>query len=238
MRRYDKARYPKDEERVHDAEAGDVRCGHTKVAIIGTGPDRDGAPFHDPEWCVWALNEIPQPSLTRHFELHPMNVQSAADLVGLSRIGQPCYVLDLEDAKRARGASLVSGGRQHDLLFRGVPNPVRFPLERVRLQGSRFHATDYFTCTFAYQVALALDEGFDEVGLWGVGLYNGTARERLIERACVDYWLGVLDGRGVKVAYRSLLSQHEYPYGYDYQREMDRVNAVVDTFVLVRKHGG
>ena len=196
---------PQGEEVVADAEAGVVRCSHRRVAIVGAGLDRLRAPYGDPAWCVWALNEIWQPAFTRHWEMHPMRVQSLLDLAALAKIQEPCYVLDLETSREF------------------VPNPVRYPLERaLALAGRR-----YFTCTFAYQLALVALEGFEEVGLWGVQLYWGTPRERLVEAACTEYWLGFLQGRGVRVTQDSDLARQDQLYGYDYDSEVRAVNGQV-----------
>lgn len=214
--RYRKADYGA-KEVVADREAGDVRCGHRRVAIVGTGLRRDAAPYRDPEWCVWALNEIRQPAFTRHWELHPARVQSAHDLRALAAIRQPCYVL--EPAEWGPGQ---------------VPNPVRYPLDRLRAAGMR----RYFSCTFAYQVALAVLEGFEEVGLWGVQLHLGTPRERLLERRCVDYWLGYAEGRGVRVSEDSGLAQQPRLYGYDYEDELLDSRREVRSFLAVAAEAG
>ena len=195
---YDKAHYGR-EEVVEDPERGDVRCGHRRVAIIGTGPGREGAPYLEDDWCVWALNEIRQPTFTRHWELHPRRVQSAHDFRALAAIRQPCYVLD--PAEWGPGE---------------VPSPARYPLARVQEAGMR----RYFSCTFAYQVALAVLEGFEELGLWGVQLHLGSPRERLVERRCVDYWLGYAEGRGLRVSQDSGLAWQPHLYGYDYDGEL------------------
>src|SRR5690242_77115 len=76
---------------------GRVVCAHDRVAIVGATPGREVAPFDDEKWCVWAINEIPQPYFTRHFELHPMSVQSPRDFAGLRGIAAPCYVLGNDD---------------------------------------------------------------------------------------------------------------------------------------------
>ena len=167
---YDKAHYGR-EEVVEDPERGDVRCGHRRAAIVGTGPGREEAPYRENGWCVWALNEI----------------------------RQPCYVLD--PAEWGPGE---------------VPSPARYPLARVQEAGMR----RYFSCTFAYQVALAVLEGFEELGLWGVQLHLGSPRERLVERRCVDYWLGYAEGRGLRVSQDSGLAWQPHLYGYDYDGEL------------------
>lgn len=209
---------------VIDASAGLMRCEHRRVAIIGAGSSRLRAPWHDDSWCFWALNEIGQPRFDRHFELHPMAVQTSQELEWLSKCPTPCYVLSLHDVeprltnyRGAAGACL------------GVANAVEYPLERVlKMTGGR----RYFTCTFAYQVALAVAEDFEEIGLWGVDLDLGTPRERLVEKPCLEYWLGFAEGCGIKVTLPrgATLLRRDGLYGYDYHEEKAEIDRVVASF--------
>lgn len=194
-------------ERIASADNGIVLCGHTKAAIIGCGPSRDLAPWQDDSWCFYALNEIPQRRFDRHFELHPRSVQNDRELAWLAQCPTPCYVLDLAEWEGT------------------VPNAVQFPLERVLdvTRGRR-----YFTCTFAFQIALAITEGAHEIGLWGVDLDWGTERERLVEKPCVEYWIGLAEGRGIAVTLPRVtpLCSRQYLYGYAYHKEKAAIDAV------------
>ena len=203
-------------ETIVSAKDGIVRCDHRKMAIIGAGPGRNGAPWGNPSWCFFALNEIAQRHYDRHAELHPRAVQSEQDLAWLRRCQAPCYVLDLDE---------------WDGL---IPHPVRYPLERLRAVGFR----DYYTATFCYQIALAILDGFEEIGLWGVSLHLGTPRERLLERACVDYWIGFAEGRGIKVVEDSGCARRPHLYGYQYEDEKLDGDKAVARFVQVAQQMG
>lgn len=198
-------------ERVVSAERGEVRCHHRRVAIVGASRRREQAPGFggpDPEWCVWAINEIWQPRYDRHFELHPLSKppQDDRELKFLRECRAPCYVLALDPEV--------------------VPAGVRYPLERLRAAGLR---NDYFTCTFAYQIALAIVDGFEEIGLFGLRLWEGSPRERLLEQPCVNYWIGVAEGRGVRVTDASRLTDAPFRYGYDYDPELQYGKVVVES---------
>ena len=126
-----------------------------------------------------------------------MAVQSPGELAWLRACKAPCYTLEQEPE---------------------IPGSVRFPLERVmEATGS----VEFFTCTFAYQIALAVAEGFEVIGLYGVDLPWGNWRERVQENACVAYWIGYARGRGIEVVmpFRSALASHPFRYGYDYGQE-------------------
>jgi len=218
---------------VLDADQGIVECRprRMKVAIVGAGPGREYAPYTDSAWECWSLNEIAQRDAQRHFELHPLEVQSARDLAALERITIPCYVLD-EPAVWARPSYVATNGGR--VSFAGVPHPVRYPLERLREAGFR----DYYTATFCYQIALAILDGFEEIGLWGVSLHLGTPRERLLERACVDYWIGFAEGRGITVSEDSGCARRPFLYGYAYEDEKLDGDKAVARFVQVAQQMG
>lgn len=177
-----------------------------KVAIVGGAPGRSEAPTDDPEWSVWACNLIaPWDSMRRlradrWFDIHQRCAQSSDDLRWIHRCPVPIYVPD-------------------DLLDAG-PNTVRFPVERLeQLFGG------YWACTFAYQMALALYEDYREIGLYGVDLAFGTERERTFEWACVSWWIGFAEGRGVTLHMpeRALLGRHYARYGLEYESEKQAV---------------
>lgn len=185
-------------------ESGQVCCDHKKVVITGAHPYRDLAPWSDRSWCFWALNEINQPVIDRHFELHPRELQNEREWTFLRTLDVPVYLFDPP--------------------WPGVTTGVRYPLKEVE---ERFGS--YFTCTFAYQIALALYEGFTTIGLYGVELLTGTKRERTVEYACVSWWLGFAEGRGVSIERppNSCLANHPYRYGAEYHQEKDWVDAKI-----------
>lgn len=197
--------------RILDAQLGKVVCDpkRDKVVIVAASTySAHYAPLDDPAWEVWTLNTIcPQDSLgrvrmDRHFELHPLEVQSSADLLWLKACPVPLYMFEA---------------------YPGFPSAVRFPIEQIerRFLHRRGLPGDFFACSFAYQLALALMEGYQAIGLAGVDLDKGTARERTVERACVAWWLGVAQGMGVKISLpeNSHLLVHPFRYGYEYAEE-------------------
>lgn len=189
-----------------DANRGLIRHAQDRVAIIGAGPGRETAPYGDPAWAVWALNEIWQPRYDLMFEMHPASVQDTRDLYCLRNQTSPVVVLDPDE--------WVAGF---------LASPVRYPIEQILKAYDRH----FFTCTFAYQLALALWLGFREIGLWGCGLQYGTARERLVEKPCLDYWIGRAEGMGVTITEDSGLAHQQHLYGYAYQLEVADVNEQV-----------
>ena len=192
----------------------------TKVLIYGAGYGRDEAPLDDPSWCVWALNLVAPYDRNRllradaWWEIHQRKAQTADDLRWIAACPVPIYLPpDLMDASQ---------------------RAVRYPLADVE---ARFGA--YFSCTFAYQIALILlEEVVTDVGLYGVELAYGSERERTVEWACTSYWLGRLEERGIRIhlPQHSRLGRHEFRYGFEYQEEIDEVNRY--TYIMRRPSDG
>ena len=168
-----------------------------KVAIIGAGLTRQDAPYHDPEWEIWGCNEMTIERADKWFELHPMPVQNEAELKWLKECEQPLYVLNKT---------------------KGMPRSITYPLNAIC---DALKVEPYFTCTFAYEIAFALYDGFTTIGLWGCNLPMGSPRERIFESRCVEWWLGFAQGRGVEIVIpeEDSLAKCEYLYGYDYELE-------------------
>ncbi len=112
--------------------------------------------------------------------------------------------------------------------------PIQYFAEKYR---------DYFTSTFSMQIAQAFDEGFSELQIHGLELLLGTKRECTVESACVNYWLGYVEGRGMKVVivpnakpripigriqpHDQFVLTHPFRYGHEYWNEADWVRGFV-----------
>ena len=175
-----------------------------KVALVGLAPGWEAAPFGDPAWEVWSVNDGyrlfgPDRPCTRWFELHGdsslTRARRAPDHFDrLREMEIPVYYL--------HGAP-------------PAPKALRLRPDQLALVGR-----DYFACTVAYMIALALHEGFGEIALYGLPLLAN--REVVVERPCVTWWLGLAEGRGVTVTVgdhgdlnsRGLLD-HPFPYALE-----------------------
>lgn len=187
------------------------RPGRQKVAILGAASrGQERPPLDDDSWDVWGCNSLWSLAEDRHhrfradawFELHPFHAQTPMELAAMRACPVPLYVLATSPYAQSDTA--------HWLVY---------PLDDVR---ARFGPREYYTCTFAYQIALALLLGYTEIGLWGVELWGGSTRERRVELPCVAYWLGMAKGRGVTVTLpeSSQLIAHPHLYGYDYDEDV------------------
>jgi hypothetical protein len=172
----------------------------TKVAIVGFAQSSMAmAPFNDPTWSIWAMNQLYRriPRADRWFEIHKNwdeHVVEGTDHFGwLSKAPIPVYMVDR---------------------IPGITNSVKFPLERV-MQGH----IDYFTSSVAFMLALAIQEGFKEIGLWGIDLIVGD--EYFYQKACCEFWIGTAHGKGITVTLppTTALCRQSHRYGYQSEPE-------------------
>ena len=194
-----------------------------KVAIISLASGWQNAPWDDPTWERWGLNDGylsfgPHRHCTRWFELHgDTPLTRARRLPGhFDRIREmqiPVYYLHGDP-----------------------PTPTAIKLNTdalARNSNRRGVGRDYFACTNAYQIALALSEDFTHIALYGAPLE--TNREVVVERPCVAYWLGLAEGLGVTVSvhHDNFVGLLRHPYRYALQDEQER-KAVYDLCLAAR----
>lgn len=182
-----------------------------KVAIIGGVAQQQFFFGQRDGWSIWGLNSI-RPAWVRKwskmFNLHrfkhlerdcPQYVDW--DTVWSKRNPNvPMYVVDRWPGNR-------------------LANQVLFPLDKLRAlpRGGIYHAG-----SFDMMVAFAILLRAEEIAIHGVRLTNETG-EPISARACLEYWIGVAEGRGIKVTTAEdcdMFAQFHYVrsksvYGYD-----------------------
>ena len=149
-----------------------------KVAVVGLHPELHKlAPWDDPEWEKWGLpwDKGYWPKYSRLFEMHDISLARTrwTDYVGfLSEVGVPLYMQEA---------------------YPEVHGAKRYPVEAV---SESIHG-DYFNSSIAYIVALAIHEGADEIGIYGVDM--AAIDEFDYQRPNLEYLIGVARGKGIKV---------------------------------------
>lgn len=93
-----------------------------------------------------------------------------------------------------------------------LENSSAYPIDRITSKFGR-----YFTSTASYMIALAIDEGAEGIGLFGVNM--STEGEYRNQRSCCEYLVGVARGMGIKVHIANgspLFREKRGLYGYEY----------------------
>ncbi len=149
----------------------------SRVAIVGGAPSSEMlAPFQDQTWQTWVLGNRchKYPRFDRVFEIHDDRSEHDAGYdARLMGLGVPVYV----------GEKFPDG-----------PNVVRYDLEATR----HFFGRLYLTSTPAYMLAQAILDGASEIALYGCDMAVDDA-EYFWQRSCVEAWVGVAIGLGIRV---------------------------------------
>lgn len=179
-----------------------------KVAICGFAETWKQAPFDDPTVEIWGLNELHKyvPRWDRWFELHDEATLGVTkrdlsegeqkrhvEWLRSQPVGKPIYMQD------------------HFCVSGQIPAATPLPLaELIAYVGHR-----YFTSTIGYMLAMALREGYDWIGLYGVDLASDI--EYPTQRPNTEWLIGIAQGLGktVVIAPGSALLRSSHLYGFE-----------------------
>jgi hypothetical protein len=125
-----------------------------KVAIVGFSQHKVEAPYNDPTFEIWGLNDLHEsiPRWNRWFEMHSdkqikdycSRKAGVPYLEGLAKLNCPVYMQKVRPE---------------------VPTSVEYPIERMK---SLFG--DYFTNSISFMLAMAIDEGYQVIHVYGVDM--------------------------------------------------------------------
>ena len=202
----------------------DVPKGYKKVAIVGCADSRDQAPYDDPSFEIWGVNNLflqldvtPFANRMRWFEPHTFTFDGlffrrrgkkdfrgtpvVQYMTGLAQLGCPVYM---------------------QRPWPQIPNAVEFPIEKAIKQFGR-----YFTNTISYELALAIMLGFEEIHIYGVDM--AVAEEFMNQRPSVEFFVGIAVGMGKKVYIppEADLLKTRFLYGYE-EPHTDQFNAKIN----------
>ena len=148
-----------------------------KIAIVAGAPSCVDAPFHSPDWKVWATGPAmcdTFPIIHRYFEVHP---------AWYPHISKPHFERFLQTTQAEIWA--------HDTSVH--PHSIQYPIGAIK---SRF-GTEFLSSSVAWMMALAIQEGADVIGLWGVDLV--TALEYRKQRPGVKHFMSLAQELGITV---------------------------------------
>ena len=143
-----------------------------KVGILGTAWHFAKAPFNNPSWELWAANVGQVPRWDRWFDLH--------DDASI-------------DTYAGHRAFLSSQTKPVYLKVKSIPGALEYPLAAMVEK----YGTWFFTSTISYMLAMAIEEGAEEIGLWGVDMAH--ASEYGGQRAGCRFFLQVAKMKGIKL---------------------------------------
>lgn len=193
--------------KVELSQNGSRRVVHTqakrkKVCIVGYAENsRHLAWYNDPECEIWGVNQLSRfiPRADRWFQIHhnwherKYWAENTDQEQWLKDCPIPVYMISDEP---------------------NIPNAVAYPKEWVKAE---LKCHEYFTSSIAFMLALAIAEGFEEIGIYGIDLIVG--REWAWEKPCAEYYLGVAHARGIAyhLPENSALLWQSHTYGYEHE---------------------
>jgi hypothetical protein len=181
-------------------------CKKKKLAICGLATtSRMLAPFQDPAFDIWSCHAgfkvLPRVDVT--FEIHDPTVFGTHP-----EQFEKAYYEDLQKLQTP-----IFMQKHYD----EIPNSIPYPIDEIVAQFGRFN-----TNTIEYMVWLAIRQGYEQVGLFGVEMEHGT--EYIDQGRGVLYSLGILQGRGIGlyIPDNCQLFKCRWMYGFETaQRDLD-----------------
>ncbi len=184
-----------------------------KVIILGTAPSCKDAPFGNPDFDVWGvahccfLKEVSR--LDAIFEIHTKDIWEK-DNAPFHRFPNAVLFLQEKDAKFA--------------------NSQAYPLKEIRdiykvNKGFEYEA-DYLSSSLPYMVAMAIENGYEEIHVYGIHLLMDE--EYFYQRPCLEYYLGIARGKGIKVYVHPAADILKFNYLYGWQDMTDQTRKIRD----------
>lgn len=207
-----------------------------KIAIVGFAESYKLAPFNDPDVVIAGLNELYKylPRWDVWFEIHD------ARQLGFTRR----EATDQEIERHRNWLRAQPAGKpifmHAEFLDGTIPGAVLFPLEHLvrrffpgatqgpdgRWQGA------YFTSTPALMLAWAIDQGYEEIGIYGIDLASDI--EYLNQRPCVEYLIGLARGMGRTVIMPPTSALLKAGHIYGFEQPLAETGAVTEKIVRER----
>lgn len=148
------------------------------------------APVKNEDIDIWGLNGLDK--------LIPGNYSLMFD------VHKPEVIADRLDKIRESTATYLLGAPHPD-----IPNTAAIPFQELMDS----FGLNYFTCTFSWQMALAILFEYKVIDVFGVDMSQD--KEYAWERPCAEYWVGFARGAGrlVRIPDTSALCSSPFIYG-------------------------
>ena len=156
-----------------------------RVAIVGGGETRRKAPFKNKSWEIWAFSSRRDryPRVDRWFEIHAM--KDLRQQLAKRKPGRRSFRNYMRFMRRLKCPVYMQ--KVHPK----IRTSVKFPKDELVAEFGRI-----FTSTASYLLALAIKEGYQEIGLWGV---NPKGKDYARQRPAIRYLLGLAHQRGIRL---------------------------------------
>jgi hypothetical protein len=172
----------------------------TTVYIVGFAPSWPDTPWDDPNAHYWGMNALHKLAGEKRwdawFQLHDIETSHPQDkdehLQWLAQSNVPVWMWAEQIEKYP------------------LPNAVPYPREAMVAKYGK-----YFTNTVSWMTALAIEQGYKKIGIYGVDMAQDS--EYQSQRPSCEYFIGLARGLGIEVEIprTSDLLKNPFLYGYD-----------------------
>lgn len=158
-------------------------------------------PWEDKNIEMWTLAWRQVPRTNRAFDMHPFgghrkNIPANYN-EWLNSLKCPIYTLDeIEE----------------------LDNNVVYPYKKIQEFNKSidpYWEKPYYACSVVYMLNLAIYEQVDEIHLYGLDFVADG--EYSHQRPCMEYFIGIARGRGIRVYLPNDCAMCEFPYIYGYE---------------------
>ena len=157
--------------------------------IVGSGITWDLAHYNRDDVDIWGLSTmIPKmPRVDRLFEMHSTG-----------------------DAERFKGLQAAECPVYMQKEWEQIPNSIEYPLDKIVDKFGH-----HFASSISYMLALAIDEGYKKISIYGVSMSHNT--EYRTQRHSVEYLIGYAKGLGIEITIpkEEDLGKSIFLYGYE-----------------------
>ena len=165
-----------------------------RIALIGSAPSSIRlAPFRDPSWSIWACSPGAYPIVATErafvpgdafFELHRWEPPT----IGVAHLQKPWFSPEYVQFLKQYKGTVWTGEPIAD-----IPTSKRLPREMLIEKYSRF----FFTSSLAWMMAMAIEAGAEEIGLWGIDM--AADEEYYYQRPGCQFFVLEAAKRGIKI---------------------------------------
>lgn len=196
-----------------------MKCDpRTRVAIVGTAPSWRETPWTDPGLFIMGLNDawvLDFPRCDAWWEMHPLD-----HFYFRKRDQRAVFAEDVPHGYYVRPEGhiewLKEQAKRIPVFLQQTP-PKDWPINAQRFPIEDYDAKfgPYWASGPAYEVAWAIEQGAEEIQIWGIHL--ATEHEYREQRANFEHLLGIARGKGIKVvmAEQSPVLKHGWKYAYE-----------------------
>lgn len=183
---------------------------YKEVCIFGTAPSRVNAPENIESWGTGYCPVYIKRTFSKVFEIH--KDLPSEHIKRLSDYDCTVYAQEKLDIK----------------------NSKVFPYEELTEYFKDYNGQYFYTSTIAFMIAYAIYLNYDIIHLYGADCREEDGYRT--QREAITYWVGVAEGKGVKVNIAKSSELFKIPYIYAYEKENEIVlRAIIRNEQLVHE---